>query len=498
MPEQLSAEARAARWKQQAQLTETAGNQTKDAHGSSDWLSPDEAAAAGLHEGLLLMGRDPGGLLWYGGEGHCLTFAPTGSGKSVSVVVPNLLTYPGSVVCVDPKGAIASITARRRRAMGQKVILLDPFGEVERAQKQGGAAADWPALLCDSYNPLGHLRPESFDEPGSDLIDDVREVAASLIVSESGKERYFSDSARSVAECLILYLLWKRAPEHRTIETLLDIAFSSHEEIYDGFLPEMRESDVFDGHLQHLANQVLGFSKEGGPAIWSTLRRSLQFLMTPKLKAVTEPSEIDFSRLKTEPTTVYLVLPAKRLTTHGAWLRLMLAVILSQISDARQPKHPVLFLLDECAALQRLEILETAVGLMRGYGMKLWLIFQDLSQMKRLYEESWSTFISNSGARQFFNVNDTETADYVSQYIGNTTREVMSQNVQPNQAANTASLSVVSRPLITPDEVRRIGKQGQILLYEGLKPCLSDKLAYFRDSEFAGAFDSDPYIAQEK
>ena len=496
MPEHLSAEARAAQWKRNAQLSETAGAQTKDAHGSSDWLTSEAAEAAGLHQGRLLMGRDAGGLLWYSGEGHALTFAPTGSGKSVSVVVPNLLAYPGSVVCVDPKGAIASITARRRRAMGQNVILLDPFGEVERAQRQSGAAGHWPALSPDSYNPLSHLRPETFGAPGSDLIDDVREIAASLIIGEEGKERYFSDSARSVAECLILYLLWQREPEHRTIEALLDLAFSSHEEIYDGLLPQMQESDVFDGHLQHLANQILGFSKEGGPAIWSTVRRSLQFLMSPKLKAVTAPSEIDFSLLKTQPTTVYLVLPAKRLTTHGAWLRLMLSVILSQISDARQPPHPVLFLLDECAALQRLEILETAVGLMRGYGMKLWLIFQDLSQMKHLYKDSWSTFISNSGVRQFFNVNDSETADYVSQYIGNTTREVASQSLQPNQAANSVSIGVVSRPLITPDEVRRLGKDRQILLYEGLKPNRSQKIAYYRDGEFAGAFDPDPYISQ--
>lgn len=206
MPEELiSGQALAQRWRQQSELAATAGAQTKDAYGSTAWLSPAEAAAAGLHEGLLLMGRNSNGLLWYRGEGHCLSFAPTGSGKSVSVVVPNLLTYPGSVVCIDPKGAIASITARRRREMGQKVILLDPFGEVKNAQNQNRAATGagaWPALSPDSYNPLGHLRPESFDAENSDLIDDVREIAASLVVSEGGKERYFSDSARSVLECL--------------------------------------------------------------------------------------------------------------------------------------------------------------------------------------------------------------------------------------------------------------------------------------------------------
>ena len=492
MPEELiSGQALAQRWRQQSELTKATGTQTQDAHGSSDWMTPEEITAAGLHSGHLLFGRNENGLLWYRGEGHCLTFAPTGSGKSVSVVVPNLLTYPGSVVCIDPKGAIASITARRRRDMGQKIVLLDPFGEVESAQRQNPAAGPWPPLPRDSYNPLSQL-----DVNSPNLIDDVRLIAESLVVSESDKERYFSDSARSVAECLILYLLWQRAPEQRTIETLIDLAFGSHEEIYDAYLPQMQESDVFDGHLMHLANQIAGFSKEGGPSIWSTLRRSLSFLQTKRIAEVTRPSDITFDNLKSEPTTVYLVLPAKRLNTHGAWLRLMLSVILNQISDARQPDYPVLFLLDECAALQRLEILETAVGLMRGYGMKLWLIFQDLPQLQRLYGESWSTFVSNSGVKQFFNVNDTVTADFVSEYIGNTTREVLSRNIQPNQMAGGGSVSAIQRALLTPDEVRRMARNAEILLYDGLKPVFCGKLKYYEDAEFIQSFDPDPYIVR--
>ena len=495
MSSYISPEALAQSAQRLHETTANAVEKTKDAHGSSQWMTPQEISDAELHKGHLLFGRNANGLLWYEGNGHCLSFAPTGSGKSVSVVVPNLLTYPGSVVCIDPKGAIASITARRRMEMGQKVVLFDPFGEVKSAQLRNPAAGPWLSIPCASYNPLGHLDKES-----PDLIDDVREIAASLVVGESEKERYFSDSARSVLECLILYLLWKREPKHRTIEALIDLAFSSHEEIYDGFLPEMQESDEYDGHLAHLANQIKGFSKEGGPAIWSTLRRSLNFLQTPRLSAVTKPSDsdIDFSRLKDERVTVYLVLPAKRLNTHGAWLRLMLSVILSRISDSRQPDYPVLFLLDECAALQRLEVLETAVGLMRGYGMKLWLIFQDLSQLKTIYGDNWATFISNSGVRQFFSVNDTVTADFVSQYIGTETREVFSETLQPNQATRGGSLGVIQRPLVTPDEVRRLGKQNEILLYEGFKPIAAQKLTYYEDSEFKPAnrpqFDGDPYI----
>ena len=101
------------------QQAAAAGENTATARGTASFASPAETAAAG-GRGKLLTGRLDADLLTYGGDGHCLTFGPTGSGKGVSVVVPNLLTYPGSVVCIDPKGAIAPITAARRRAMGQK------------------------------------------------------------------------------------------------------------------------------------------------------------------------------------------------------------------------------------------------------------------------------------------------------------------------------------------------------------------------------------------
>lgn len=487
MPElPMSPQALAALRRKQQQLKES--TQTGDAHGSASWLTPEGITAAGLDEGSLLFGRTPEGVIRYKGDGHCLTFAPTGSGKSVSVVVPNLLTYPGSVVCIDPKGAIPSITARRRREMGQRTILLDPFEEVESTQRAYPGAPVWDPLPVSSYNPLLTLDPKSLD-----VIEDARLLAAALVVEETGKNRYFSDSARNVLECLILHLIVTLERHNRSFDLLMELAFQDLTQFQKQCLPMILANPELGGHIRRLANQIAGFSSEGGGAIWTTLRRSLVPLQGLRMLPALANSDLDFSLLKTQPTTVYLVLPARRLNTHGAWLRLMLTSILNQISDSRQPDYPVLFLMDECAALQRLEILETAVGLMRGYGMKLWLIFQDLPQLQRIYPESWGSFISNSGVRQFFNVNDPTTADFVSNFIGNETRRIFQESVQANTVLGGGSFGIVSRPVITPDEVRRLGREESILLYEGLQPIKAQKLCYYEDDLFKARADQDPY-----
>ncbi len=338
-------------------------------------MEPEEIAAAGLHSnGSLLLGRLPGGLLRYGGDGHCLTFAPTGAGKGVSVVVPNLLTYPGSAVVIDPKGTIAAVTAAQRAAMGHKIILLDPFEEVEKAMTLSSKPNAWQPLERNTYNPLGQLDPTS-----KTIIEDVRLIAASLILEEEGRNRYFSDCARIILECLLLDLISAApdAPHIWTLQNLFDLASRPRMVFENKMVPQMEERNAFDGHVARLGHQIVGYSTEGGASIWSSLHRSLNLLQTPRLVEVCQSSDVSFGTLKDQdqPTTVYLVLPANRLHTHNVWLRLVLSLIMNQLSDARQASYPVLFLVDECAALGRLEILENAVSLMHSYGIELWLIF---------------------------------------------------------------------------------------------------------------------------
>src|SRR5579862_6716868 len=66
-----------------------------------------------------------GDLVTYSGDGHLITFAPTGTGKTSGPVICNALKHPGQLIVLDPKGEVYTATAQARRAMGQQVHVLD-------------------------------------------------------------------------------------------------------------------------------------------------------------------------------------------------------------------------------------------------------------------------------------------------------------------------------------------------------------------------------------
>ena len=456
-----------------------AEKQAKGAYGTSRLEEHKNLDALGLYTGPLVLGRSSEKkLIRYAGDSHLLTFAPNGAGKGVGSVVPNTLLYPGSVGVFDTKGDITAICARARLQRGP-VWIFDPFHAV--------TAPDLQPLRM-SYNPLASLHPESLT-----LIDEARRISESIVQGETGDNSYFSDIARSVCEAFMLSALERNAAN---METVLDLAFSSPKTFTEHLLPVMQESTAFDGLLSQLANQIEGLSGEGGQAIWSTLRRSLNVFQSPLIRAALAPSDVDFSRMKDEVITVFIVLPATRLSRYGRYLRLMLSMMIAALLDSRKPDYPVLFLVDEAAALGNLPMLSDGVALFRGYSIKLWLYFQSLDQLTACYPEKWQTFLANS-VKQVFGLNDFAGAKYFSDYMGHTTKTVMSSTVNPDQLAGGGNISHIQRPLRTPDELMRMRPDLQTLLIEGQFPIQAYKLKYYADAEFSGLFDADPYRVQK-
>lgn len=481
MTENLSPQTRAERAAEAERLKEEAAKQAVGAYGTARFLRDNEFENLGLYEGPIILGRSQENrLIRYGGDSHLCTIAPNGTGKSVASVVVNTLEYPGSLCVIDPKGAIAPICARARLQRG-KVWIFDPFHAVKD-----------PALQSHriSFNPLDFLDPDS-----PDLIDDVRLISESLVIGEDDKNAFFSDTARTVLECLILYVLANCPPEARTIESVIELAYFDPTRFKEEVIPVMQASEAFSGILAQMANQIAGFAGDAGGSVWMTLRRSLNFLQSPRMTSALRPSNVvDFRRMKDEVITVFLVLPATRLTRYGRWLRLMVSIMIAALLDPRKPPHPVLFLIDEASALGNLAVLSDGIALFRGYHLKLWLYWQSLDQMEAAYPHHWQTFLANS-IKQVFGVNDSHTAEYFSKYMGNMTRQVMSNTVDTDKQAGNANISHIQRPLQTLDEIMRLRADFEYLLLERQFPMWARKIKYYADEEFQGKFDPDPYIA---
>lgn len=455
-------------------------------HGSARWANEREVRASlGGPEGLIVgrENRKGGQLLRYGGEQHLITIAPTRSGKGVGAIIPNLLTARRSILCIDPKGENARVAVQARLRIGP-VAVLDPFGA------SGVASA--------AFNPLDGLNEDS-----PELAEDAALLADALVYDPPGQggEAHWNEEAKALIAGLILYVVCHEGPEVRNLITVREL-LTGPPDAFATLLSIMQKSTCAGGLVARAANRQLGKAGREAAGVLSSAQRHTHFLDSRRIAAVLERSDFRFEDLKAGACTVFLVLPPERLNTHSRWLRLLVAQAIAALArSSARPDKPVLLLLDEFAALGRLEPLEQAFGLMAGYGLQLWPILQDLHQLWSVYGERAGTFLSNAGLIQVFNVGDVETASWVSKSIGSMTMAYQTAGTSVSkgpgpflfsQTTNSTSTAdhLTRRELLTPDEVMRLDSSLEILLRQGQAPVAAQKVRYYVDREFAGLFAS--------
>lgn len=425
--------------------------------------------------------------LGYAGDRHLLTVAPTRSGKGVSAIIPNLLTYAGSAVVIDPKGENAMITAARRgqgragvTGLGQQVHVVDPWGIT--------------GLPAACFNPLDWLRA---DDP--DISENAMMLADSIVIPGEGKDRFWDEEAKALLMGLLLYVaLDARERDTRTLGRVRDIVVSGSE-AFNAVLGRMVEND--HPIVVSTADRTAGKAPELRANVMASLQSHTHFLDSPRIRASLATSDFRFEDLKAAPTTVYLVLPSDRLNTFGRWLRLLIqqAITVNARNIAQKPARPILFLLDEMPALGRLAMVEQAYGLMAGFGMQLWGIVQDLSQLERIYDKGWETFIGNAGVLQYFGSRDQKTAEYFSKLCGVTTIEKTSisnsiarafGSSSPGGGSNestthteSTNTDVAQRHLAFADELMVMRKGDQLLIVEEINPIRARRSNWYADPE---------------
>jgi type IV secretory pathway TraG/TraD family ATPase VirD4 len=390
--------------------------------------------------------------LGYTDDRHVTLISGTRGGKGAGVIVPNLCQWRGSCIVIDPKGENATVTARRRgggsdytHGMGQEVRILDPFGEVPLASS-----------LKARFNPLDVI------DPDSDLaVDDAGRIAAAIIVRESKNDPFWEDAARGLMKGLILHVL--TFPSFKDIRNLVTVRKLLMEGDWLGIeaaramgvekLPtpfamlwqSMIRNKAFDGVVSGVGEQMFSMADKAEKTLSGILeqaRTSTVFLDGAPMRRLLEKSDFDLAAIKTSARglTIYLTLPQRYMDTHFRWLRLMVTLTLGEMERIKgRPKtgHPTLFLLDEFPGLKRMEVIENAVAQAAGFGVKFLFVTQNLPQLKREYDENWETFISNSGLKIFFQIDDHFSRDYLSNLLGE--REVRRQSRSGSDAQSTST-----------------------------------------------------------
>ena len=470
-----------------------------DSHGSARFANRKELKKLQREDGLLI-GRNPhtGRLLRYDGPAHLITLAPTRAGKGVGTVIPNLLAAKRSVLVIDPKGENARIAGEARRRFGT-VHVLDPF--------------EVTGMPSAAYNPLDRLTPDSLD-----LGEDAASLTEALVMDPPGQvtEAHWNEEAKAILGGLIMFCVCHEDRERRTLATVREYLTLPPEKLR-ALLELMQDSDAAGGLIARAANRFLGKADREAASVLSNAQRHTHFLDSPRIAKVLSRSDFHFSDLRHRITSVFLVLPPNRMDAYSRWLRLLVSQALqdiardaevsatlaasqkpvaaqngaqgaSQRQKASNPTlGPALFLLDEFAALGRLEAVERAMGLMAGYGLQLWPILQDMSQLRDLYGERAGTFIANAGVQQVFGVNDFETAKWLSQMIGQETTGFQTDSYKPGDNPSFSN-NLTGRDLLTPDEIMQMPSNVQFLRVQGQPPALAQKLRYYADPEFKGLF----------
>ena len=438
--------------------------------------------------GFLLGPNKPGdniGVAWtpLGPQGHALTFGTSRQGgKGTNTIIPALLTYTGSMVVIDPKGENAWITAERRRQLGHRVVIIDPWNEVNR--RYGSKAGQLEKVT--RFNPLSALRA---DDP--DFSEDVAAIADALII-HAGGDPHWAESAVELISGLIAAQVADK-PGHASLRAVRRQLTMSDEAL------ALMVTDIIEADPDSLAARKLGrFVKVSGEmsSIRSTAMTQTAILDSAALLDGMETDETPFelADIAAGKVTVYLVIPPNRLQTHGRWLRMLLTLMINAVSRRdRPPSLPVVFMVDEAGTLNPvkgggLKMLEQAFGLLAGLGVVVWMFFQDLNQMQRDYPDSWETFIANSAVIQILNARDNTTTRYISEFFGEKATE--SHTVRLGSPAPIEEKK--REPFAYNHEIRAFTAANQLLIFPGVGNYFAAKQPYYTEPRFDGFYRPNP------
>ena len=474
-------------------------------HGTAHWASADEIAAAclfgsaGVHVGGW---RDPRGrlrALRHEGPEHVVAIAPTRSGKGVGLVVPTLLSWPASLVVNDQKGELWNLTAGwRSRGAGNIVLRFDP------------GAAEGSA----HFNPLDEIRLGTIHEVG-----DVQNLVTILVDPEGkGLIDHWAKTSHAFLTGAILHVLYVAREKGRP-GTLPDVALalSDPNRPIDGLYRDMLINRWAGGEVHPTiaaaARDMTNRPQEERGSVLSTAMSFLSIYRDPLIAKNVGSSDFAISDLmnREKPVTLYLVVRAEDKDRMKPLMRLIInqlmrvllrpEIVYANGRPVMPHCHPLLLMLDEFPSYGKLEVFQEALAYIAGYGIKAYLIMQDIAQLWGAYGRDES-LISNCHIRIAYAPNKIETAEWLSRMAGTTT--IVKEDVSVSGKRHRARLDQVSttfhqiaRPLMTPDEIMRlkgarkdagdaITEPGEMLIFAaGHAPILGTQTLYFEDPELA-------------
>lgn len=478
-------------------------------HGSARWAEQKDIEEASLfsEEGVIVGAyRDPKTnekiYLRHNGPEHIMTFAPTRSGKGVGLIIPTLLEWPHSVFITDLKGELWELTAGwRKKYANNKCIKFEPA-----------------SLGSAMWNPLDEIRINTEYEVG-----DTQNLAM-LIVDPKGEglKDHWAKTAFALMTGCIMHLLYKREKENTpanmsALDAMLADSSRPIAELWQEMVSYPHTAEGPHPTVTRAAQDMLDRPEDEGGSVLSTVKSYLSLYRDPVVAKNTEASNFSVTDLVNHdsPVSLYLVFPPSDKSRLNPLFRILIDMTIRKLtakidfendeSGARRAKSPhkhrLLFVLDEMPSFGKLEIIPDALSYMAGYGLKGFLICQDITQLRNPqtgygHDE---TITSNCHIKNCYQPTRDETAEYISKMTGETTvvKESITRSGTGGSLKNVSkTFNEVKRNLLTPDEVKNmpgpvkegnnIVKAGEMLIFVSQRPAIrGEQPLYFQDKKFA-------------
>lgn len=456
-------------------------------HGNARFATKSEIKAAGLlgYDGIILGRYGNKYLALPGQQGVELEAAPR-LGKGVSFVIPNLLNWPGSLICNDVKMENFQKTAGFRASHGHEVHLFNPLAIDERTSR---------------WNPLAYVSTKSLYK----TIDDLQRISRMLYPDPTTGDPFWSTSARSLFLGIALYL-FQKPDATKTLGEILRQGMASDAEGFQKHWKRVIDTCEQAGYvLSQETVQILYDVIDLAPVTASSIRKSftsrLDLWLNPLIDAATSDNDFDLRDLRKRPISIYVCINPDDIQTLQPIINLFFQQAIG-LQTRELPEHnpelkyQLLLMMDEFKSLGRIPVIADSTAYLPGYNVRTAIVVQSSSQYVETYGvEGAKSLRKMLAARIAFAPRDYDDAEAISKELGTYTVKQKTRSYRAfDNKGSSVSVSEQPRRLLLPQEVKELGNRRLILFYEGLRPVLANKIFYYEDRNFKRRIMKPPVV----
>ncbi|GJL62065.1 MAG: hypothetical protein NPIRA04_07190 [Nitrospirales bacterium] len=405
--------------------------------------------------GILLLGESLYRKFWVGfkhsdknesDDRHMVTFAGSRGGKGKSRIIPNLLLWNNNVLCIDPKGENAAVTAHN--PIRAQAFVIDPYELVPNVYPRGKdpSSSKVPPIRA-KYNPLQDIDPYSVT-----ATEEITVLVNAMVLSQSAANQAWEEEPKNIISGVIAHVL--TAPEYEPERSLVVVyrLLNSPEDYLKKLVKEMQKNFALGDFIPTKASSLEMAILETKKSFLSATRTSLKWLSYPKVQElVGGNSDFSMYNIADKPMSIYLCLDMEALENLGRFVRIFFLMAFHAMMHPRpgRPKtKKVLCVMDEFFVLGYLPQLEKGAQYIAGEGVKLWPIIQNIEQIEGIYGKTWNNFVTAAGVVEAFDLSagdQSGTAAWVENRIGKS----RSANLKLGDQARSNEI----HPLLTQQEI---------------------------------------------